>query len=119
MFAVHITQSSFIADAQGHWYDCPLAASAPVSQLLTCIPNREASKLAGGKVLICTTLNQRSKQAVAVQGSVEVCRVAAHVAQQVADTCPHCWLCMTQQLAQLRVGGSLGQGDVVVSMQPC
>ena len=56
---------------------------------------------------------------MAVQGSVEVCRVAAHVAQQVADTCPHCWLCMTQQLAQVRVGGSLGQGDVVVSMQPC
>lgn len=55
---------------------------------------------------------------MAVQGGVEVRRVAAHVAQQVADTCPHRRLCVIEQLAQLRVGGSCGQGGVVVPVQP-
>ena len=53
-----------------------------------------------------------------VQGGVEVCRVAAHVAQQVADARPHCWLTVTKQLAQLGVGGRSGQRGVVIPVQP-
>ena len=86
---------------------------------LTSIPDGKASKLARAPVVIHAALDQRGYEAMAVQGSVEVGRVAAHVAQQVAHTRPHRRLSVAEQLAQLGVGGGCGQGGVVVPVQPC
>ena len=54
-----------------------------------------------------------------VKGAVEVCRVATHVPQQVADASSDSRLSMSQQLPQLGIGLGLCQGWIVVLVQPC
>lgn len=59
---------------------------------LTSIPDGKASKFAGAPVIIRAALDQGWEQAMPVEGSVKVRRVATHVAQEVAHACPHCRL---------------------------
>lgn len=97
---------------------CPTAAAvASKHTRLTSIPNGKASKLARASIIIRAALDQGGYEAMAVKGSVEVGRMAAHVAQQVAHPRPYRRLCVAEQLAQLWVGCSCGKGGVVVPVQ--
>ena len=102
---------------------CQQTHAAPSHKLqrraLTCIADSKASKLASAPIGVLAALYERQQKAMLVQGTVEVCRVPAHVPQQVADTSSHSRLSMRKQLTQLDIGLSLCQRRVVVPVQPC